>query len=308
MALVRSRSRGGDAAPRRLRALIVIAVAGALAAPVAGHASGGAATGAVTASPVARSARIWPLGDSITYGASWPRPTPGGYRTALDQILTREDFSHRFVGTWRLNSSPTLDADGEAAHDGHSGYRVDQVARDLDGLAHGGTDNGGHWLTGTPRRAALTPDVVLIHLGTNDVLQDWDPRRFPTRTGRAALSNPRQRAEFVADLTRRLATLLDRIQALRPRTELVVATVTPIDTPVLGSVVATYAVSVRRLVAVLRAKGMPITLADVYAAFTLPGARGSSVLPGLLSGDRVHPSALGYAVMARTFAAAIETH
>jgi lysophospholipase L1-like esterase len=251
--------------------------------------------------------RVWPLGDSITLGASWPRSAPGGYRTGLDEILTHDGYVHAFVGTSTANSSPTLDADDAQAHDGHGGYRVDQVLRDLDGLAHASTDDGGHWLTGRGRRAGLRPDVALIHLGTNDIVQRWDTRRFPTRTGRADLTDARQRRQFVEDLTARLATLVLRIHALRPRCRLVVATAVPIDLQPLGAVSAAYAVEVRDLVSSLSRRHLPVELADLYAAFTADTVPGTPVVPGLLSKDGIHPTAAGYAVMARIFAAATET-
>jgi hypothetical protein len=86
---------------------------------------------------------VWPLGDSLTLGTSWPQRAPGGYRTDLDMVLARDGYPHRFVGTSTLNSSPTLDADDESAHDGHAGFRIDQVLRDLDGRATRPTTKGG---------------------------------------------------------------------------------------------------------------------------------------------------------------------
>ena len=252
------------------------------------------------------SLRIWPLGDSITLGTSAPQNSPGGYRTPLDQILTQAAISHHFVGMSRDNSSPTLDVNDEAHHDGHGGYRIDQIRRDLDGVAHAWNDLGGRWLTRTGAAAAVNPDVVLIHLGTNDILQRWDTRRFVTRDGRVNLSVLAQRRTFVIDLTARLDDLLHRINALRPRAALVVATAVPIDLPGFAETVADYAASVRVLVERLRAQGLPVLLADAYSAFVTGAPPGAYVAPGLLSNDAVHPTPAGYAVLARTFADVLE--
>lgn len=291
-----------------MRLVLLAVVACALAAPPSIEASvhpGGGAPGRA-GSPSAP-LRVWPLGDSITLGASWPNPAPGGYRTALDQVLARDGVAHKFVGTSALNSSPSLDVDGQAWHDGHGGYRIDQAMADLDGEAHGPTDDGGHWLTGVRARRGLSPDVVLIHLGTNDIVQTWDTRRFPTRDGRADLANARQRAQFVADMTQRLAALIARVHTLRPQCRIILATIVPLAIPKFTSVVSAYAVSVRRLVAQLRARRILAALADIYAAFTVPGAPGQPIGPGLISYDNIHPTAAGYALMARTFANAIES-
>jgi lysophospholipase L1-like esterase len=280
-------------------ATVVVPAHAGVRDPAATSAARAASKGATDAAGV----RIWPLGDSITIGVSWPTSTPGGYRAALDQILTHDGFDHLFVGTSTVNPSPTLSSDGQVRHDGHGGYRVDQVVRDLDGVARGTSDDGGRWLTGTRRRPPLSMDAVLLHLGTNDILQRWDNRRFPTTTGRAQLENPGQRKLFVADLTRRLGALVARIHELRPDVEIVVATAVPIDIPAYDVTAADYAAKVRGLVAVERRRHLPVVLADSYAAFT---SASSKVLPGLLSVDKIHPTAAGYAVLARTFALAVE--
>lgn len=276
----------------RPRFLVVAALACALAVPTAGHASSSVV-------------RIWPLGDSITVGSSWPRDVPGGYRTDLDEILSRDGYPHLLIGTSTANPSPTLQADGQSAHDGHGGFRIDQVLRDIATAAHGRRDNGGRWLTGIRGRRALSPDIALIHLGTNDILQDWDTRRFPTRTGRADLTSPWQRARFVDDMTSRLDQLIVRIHRLRPKCRMVVATVVPIAGQPLTAVTSEYAASVRHLVLQLRASRYPVILADLYAAFTINAAPGAPVTPGLLTRDGVHPTAAGYAVIGKSFALAV---
>jgi lysophospholipase L1-like esterase len=276
----------------RPRFPVVAAFACALAVPTAGHAS----------NPVER---IWPLGDSITVGSSWPQAVPGGYRADLDQILSHDGFPHLFVGTSTQNPSPTLQAEGQVAHDGHGGFRIDQVLRDIDQAAHGKRDNGGRWLTGIRGRRAITPDIALIHLGTNDILQDWDTRRFPTHSGRADLTSPWQRGRFVDDMTSRLDRLILRIHALRPKCTMVIATVVPIAGQPLTTVTSSYAAAVRHLVLQLRAARYPVILADLYAAFMINAAPGAPVTPGLLTSDGVHPTAAGYAVIGRAFALAV---
>ncbi|MEX0733343.1 MAG: GDSL-type esterase/lipase family protein [Steroidobacteraceae bacterium] len=94
--------------------------------------------------------RIFPLGDSITRGTNshWT------YRQNVAASLTGASCSFDMVGSqFGPDSGPgsgLLDRD----HEGHGGFRTDQI---LAGLAG--------WLPGNE------PDWVLIHLGTNDVLQ-----------------------------------------------------------------------------------------------------------------------------------------
>lgn len=277
----------------RPRIVLVVAVLGAA---VAGLVPARAANGPL---------QIWPLGDSITVGAS-AQPTPGGYRTSLDQLLTHAGVAHHFVGSWTANSSATLDLGDQAHHDGHGGYRIDQILADLDGVAHGSSDVGGHWLAGRRSGPTLAPDAVLVHLGTNDILQRWDTRRFPTRDRRADLGSAAQRAVFVADMTTRLADLVLRLHSLRPRALVVVATIVPIDLPSFGDTAAAYADSVRTLLARLAARHVPVVLADAYAAFVTAAPPGGRVAPGLLCTDGVHPGPAGYTLLARVFASALE--
>ena len=117
---------------------------------------------------------VLPLGDSITMGAD--STTGCGYRCPLEQLLVQSGQSVHWVGTQR-------DATGHA-HEGHSGWRIDQLA-----------DNARAW-------AALTrPRVVLVHGGTNDDGQN--------ATG--------------AEMLARMSRLLDEIAAGCPGTVVIVA-------------------------------------------------------------------------------------
>jgi hypothetical protein len=238
------------------------------------------AAGSLLASPAhATGVRVYPLGDSITFGNTYQANTPGGYRGPLDALLTASGLDHEFVGAVADNSSPVLDAEGQAHHDGHPGYRIDQDATDLDGDAHSYYDAGGFWLTGTGSRAPIFPDVTVVHLGTNDIFQRWDPgTTYPTGDGLVNLGDPAQRATFVAHMTTRLKGLVDKILTLRP-----------------GS----------RIVAQERAAGARIVLADVWSKFVVHTPAGDYDVPGLLSPDAVHPGIEGYSVMAAVYRDAI---
>ncbi len=96
--------------------------------------------------------RIMPLGDSITYGSN----TPGGYRLPLYVTLTNQGYNVDLVGSASDNTAAGLGA--EINHEGHSGWRISNPTG----------SNGLHeyilgWLA-----AIDDPDVVLVHIGTND--------------------------------------------------------------------------------------------------------------------------------------------
>ena len=268
-----------------------------LAAVLASVLCAGTATAAQGSRALPEPVRIWPLGDSITQGALGPsRGVPGGYRGFLDLSLQAAGVEHQFVGSLQTNATAVLEVRGQAAHDGHPAFYLDEVSAGVDGWVSAHAYSGGHWVDG------LDPDLVLLHIGTNDVIHRVDPqRRFATRDGKADVTDVRQRAQFVADLTGRLHRLVDKLHRLRPRAVIVLATITPVGTDTCDPVTPDYARSVRALVGVERAAGVRIRLADVWSAYTRVDRGSCEILPGLLSADRVHPTSEGYAVMAAAF-------
>ncbi|MDH2430807.1 ricin-type beta-trefoil lectin domain protein [Sphaerisporangium sp. TRM90804] len=124
--------------------------------------------------------RVMPLGDSITDGYN----VPGGYRIDLWQRLVAGGYTVDFVGSG-FNGPASL---GDHDHEGHSGWRIDQIDANIVG-----------WLQ------RYTPRTVLLHIGTNDMWSN-DP-------GGAA---------------NRLAALIDRITNTSPGTEVFVATIIPL--------------------------------------------------------------------------------
>src|SRR4051794_8266874 len=139
-------------------------------APASPHlAAGASAIGA--AAPV----RIMALGDSITYGLG--SQTRSSYRVDLQQRLALAGLAVDFVGSRQSGAGVDLD------NEGHGGWTIRQIAARVDG-----------WL------ATYQPDVVLLHIGTNDLAFDDD----------------------VAHAPERLSALVDRIRAARPSAEIFV--------------------------------------------------------------------------------------
>lgn len=153
---------------------IVLAIVAALAATIA-FAVARPALSAVT--PL----RIMPLGDSITGG-------PGCWRALLWDRLQRTGFTNiDFVGTLPGGGcSVAHDGDNE----GHGGFQATGIANQNQLPA---------WL------AATRPDIVLMHLGTNDI---WG--NIPAATILAAYG-----------------TLVDQMRASNPNMKILVAKIIP---------------------------------------------------------------------------------
>lgn len=99
--------------------------------------------------------KIVPLGNSITQGNI---ATQGAntYRRNLWNKLNNAGYNVNFVGSLDTdNKGRTFpDASFDHDHEGHWGWRADEILASLAG-----------WLSG------YTPDVALVHLGSNDVIQ-----------------------------------------------------------------------------------------------------------------------------------------
>jgi lysophospholipase L1-like esterase len=191
--------------------------------------------------------RIMPLGDSITDGYG----IPGGYRVDLYRELKKRGIEFDFVGS--LRNGPASLPDKE--HEGHIGWRIDQIQASVDG-----------WLR------AYRPDVVLLLIGTNDILRHYRATTAPAR----------------------LDALVGQIYAVRPATKIVVSTIPPTDHALFNREVVRFNVAIRRMVRRRAASGRLIWLVNA----------GRSLTSADLA-DGVHPNRTGYRKLADAWKAAL---
>ena len=199
---------------------------------------------------------IWALGDSLTYGVSWPGDTPGGWRALVADALP----DLRWIGSSQENA-----ALGSVAvrHDGHPGWRLDQIAGLLPGPA---------------------ADIVVVQGGSNDVIFRWAPGR-PFHEAYDEFDEE-QRPRFVADLLERYDTLLGGVA--RSGARVLTWTIPPMGHggPRYGSPsVADINAEIPRIAARHGA-----VVADLHTALAPTG----EVSAGILGEDGVHPTPLGY--------------
>jgi len=201
---------------------------------------------AVGMSPAAagQPVRIMPLGASITHG--YGSSDGNGYRGALRAALTREaGMREDFVGSERSGML------ADAEHEGHPGWRIDQIAARAEG-----------WLTDH------RPHIVVMHLGTNDMIQDHRTATAPER----------------------LVALADRLVAAEPGVTVYVSSLVASSDPVVDARIGEFNARLPGLLA-----GHPRV---VYVD------QSRAVRPGDLA-DTVHPGDAGYARIAHTWYAAI---
>ncbi|WP_033223018.1 FG-GAP-like repeat-containing protein [Kitasatospora phosalacinea] len=186
--------------------------------------------------------RVMPLGDSITAG--YRSSTDAGYRGPLADLVAQQNrYTVDLVGS--NHNGAVADPDNE----GHSGYVVNDIAAGIDG-----------WL------AAAQPDVVLLHIGINDLDRGTDKAHAADRT----------------------SALIDRILADRPGVAVLVMGLIP-TTPDLTAQVADYNTALSQAVQAKQAQGRKIR----YTA--APALAPEEMADGL------HPDDLGYRRIAQTF-------
>jgi lysophospholipase L1-like esterase len=210
--------------------------------------------------------KILALGDSITCASKYKE----SYRYPLWKHFIDAGKQVEFIGSqfqkgnggrvWETYKGQRFPARNE----GHSGWRADQI---LNGLKSGekGIDR---WIAG------YTPDIALIHLGTNDVHQ-------------------RQTAESTRD---DIEKIIEKLRAKNPTIKILLAKIVPMrmssGVPRLNQLLARLAIHLNRV-------RSPVISVDMYSGFSIHTD---------MQKDKIHPNANGEKKMAkRWFDALIRT-
>jgi lysophospholipase L1-like esterase len=203
--------------------------------------------------------RIMPLGDSITQALSDQR----SYRYNLWVKLVDDGAAFAFVGSQDSNygGNPVwpdhLGQPFDRHHEGHAGFRSDEIAASLPG-----------WMS------SYVPDVVLMHVGTNDVLQG------------------RSNDETVVYLRQ----IIDLLRARNSHVAILLATLIPTTYFPQNDRITELNVRIEAIVLQKNTSQSPVILVDQSAGFDAAAD---------LS-DGVHPSASGEEKMARKWFEALQ--
>ncbi|HEY0758160.1 MAG TPA: SGNH/GDSL hydrolase family protein [Acidisarcina sp.] len=229
-----------------------------------------------------RATTIMPMGDSITRGIDYETNTSGGYRDPLYTQLTAAGLSFSFVGADTSLTTPALTVAGDSYHNGFGSWHIVDLNANIDGaaapIAGGDSNDGGYLLTGGhgTGRAAICPDILLLHAGTNDILQ-----------GSQSIDSD-------------LSTLVTHIHALCPATVELVAGIIPMNYPTMVPIEQAYNSYIKNTLVPARSY---LRYVDMFSAFLNSDG---SVNATLLGTDDVHPNKYGYPIMAGVWATAIK--
>jgi lysophospholipase L1-like esterase len=233
-----------------------------------GTSGSGGATAAYHPCPTDGTAcKIMPFGDSITDG--YNADTPGGYRVELFRLAHSAGKNITFVGSgW--NGPDTVDgAPFPHNHEGHSGWTI----------APAGGRSGISTLLkndSTTQSVMLkyTPHIVLLMIGTNDAIDNYDMANAPTRLG----------------------ALIDTIFSQLPEVLLVVAQPIPArgdaskgDDTGLSARIKTFDDAIPGVVKARADQGKHILVVDMFTPFNPNKAS--------LLEDQWHPNLQGYVLL-----------
>jgi lysophospholipase L1-like esterase len=198
--------------------------------------------------------KVMPLGDSITQADS----QHDSYRRPLWLDLKSAGFNVDFVGTQRSHHrGPAPNQDFDMDHEGHWGWRADEV---LDHIAEWAQDE--------------LPDIVLIHLGTNDVLESQ-----PT-----------------ASTLGELGQIIDRIRFANPEVHILLAQLIPVDGETQNARIRSLNREIPNPVSAKNTKSSPVTVVDQFSGFEAH----------LDTYDGLHPNPSGEEKIARNWFIALE--
>ncbi|CAO2648236.1 Nn.00g075030.m01.CDS01 [Neocucurbitaria sp. VM-36] len=207
----------------------------------------------VTAAPAQLAERqstvkIMALGDSIT-------GSPGCWRAYLWQKLQQAGIKNTdFVGTLAAQGCG-FQYDGE--NEGHGGFLAVNIA-DQNQLPG--------WLSSTK------PDIVMMHLGTNDVWNNRSP----------------------AEITTAFSKLVDQMRASKSSMKILVAKIIPMNPPncaECGVRVVALNGALDSWAAAKNSSSSPITVVDAWTGFDTAS----------MTGDGVHPNDAGNKKLAETW-------
>jgi hypothetical protein len=217
--------------------------------------------GAQPASPQA-AVKIMPLGDSITQSVVGQ----ASYRYWLDKKLHAANISFDFVGSMVDNvGGPPTPSDFDLNHEGHSGYTTWNI------LEPGNNPQGFNLAASFNLRI---PDIVLLHMGTVDVLD-----KIPTN-----------------DTIANLGGIIDKARAANPNVAVLIAQIIPKDAALYPADVAGTISLNQAILPFAHQKNTAQARVIVVDQFT-----GFNATQGVDTYDGVHPNASGEQKVAARF-------
>lgn len=211
--------------------------------------------------------RIWCLGDSITKGNSTATIPRASYRKELFSRLNVAGLNYDFVGT-RNNGDSSYPEWTDQDHDGWGSHTSGNI---LNGDYAGSIDEAFSGVASVV--SAVNPDVVLLHIGTNDY-------NLPTTTSMSNISG-----------------IISAVRNYNPNVTFFVANMIPIGKAQFQAANNALASAITSEVEAFSNENSPVHLVDMREGYNMTWFT-----------DLVHPDSRGEAFIAEQWSNAIITH
>jgi len=231
---------------------------------------------------------ILPLGDSVTqaeYRTGVESRQRSSYRAPLQRMLGDAE-RYDFIGSQNNRCGDAGEppfAGFDPDHEGHWGWRADEILNGPYENYCGGDAGSGNlasWLS----EYESEPDIVLLHIGTNDIIQSLP-------SGHTAGVNDLT-AEAVQDVKRDIEQIISLLasNSTKPGFRILLATIIP------GTLIREEAQAVNVEIQSIAAANPTVILVDQFAGFD----------PATQTYDQLHPNELGEQHMAGRWLDAIQ--
>jgi lysophospholipase L1-like esterase len=234
----------------------------------------------IASTPIkSQSLKILPIGNSITQLDI----NHFSYRYPLWKMLIDDEVDFDYVGSMTKHwccgipvfpnyNGHTFDTD----HEGHGGWTCDDIINGGDTANCCGTGYLSLWLNN------YTPDIALIHLGTNDMIHDWN------------------NGQGVAETINELKDIINLLRADNPQVIVLLAKLIPADGAIWdwASHIDSLNAEIPSIATDMQSEDSPIIIVDQYTGFD--PTLGNDTFDG------IHPNASGEEKMAQKWHDAIQ--
>lgn len=235
---------------------------------------------------------IMSLGDSITQGRFSTAHERPSYRAPLQQMLSARGIEFDFVGSHTEHCGESPEgfpfAHFDADHEGHWGWAVDDLVNGTD-VSHCGGDAGDGRLADWVPEYTDSPDLVLMHVGTNDIIQSLP-------NGHAAGVNDLS-VDQILSIRNSIEGLIQTVQQQigNPKTKILLAQLIP------GTLIQEEVQALNSQISQIGASRQDVVVVDHYTDFDPRRTVGDTY-------DDLHPNASGEQHMAERWLDAILAH
>jgi len=263
--------------------------------------------------PLARTLRIMPMGDSNTAGAGSFTGAKGGWRAPLYTHLMNSGFNFDFVGAKTTNG----DTCPYPNHWGQGGWQISKTPGTINGRSYvsiQGENRSGLYeemsdaisTTYFSNDTLTTRNIILLQIGINDILHQVVDNAYGSFNSDAGNNGQGEGQEWVAEgMIVRLQALLRLIDSLATdrnlRIKVILGTLCPLTTAWTGDPVSSVLIN-------------EVVEYNNFISSTIPPMAFSSISVNIVDqynatvgklADGLHPNSAGYSAMAQVWFSAI---